>query len=328
MRVALFSRVALMATVLLAATPARANDPVAERLYRDGRAAAQAKDWARACQLFQESQNREPAPGTLLNLADCEEHRGRLVTALAQYQVAARLFPSGDARIPYASQRAAALEKRIARLRLRLEAEQATVECDGVSVDTAAFDSYVAMDPGEHVLVVKANGRADMRSKIRLGEGESREVELTVGPLLPESSGAGPTRAEGPPAPAASTSPPRPAARDTSEPSGRPVAFGLLGVGLVGIGIGAVTGVLALDSAASVRDTCPNRQCGTATDLRNANDEASDARSMALVSTIGFGAGLVGAVAGTYLLLRAPSKPTLAPALGGGAMGVLVRGSF
>jgi hypothetical protein len=158
----------ILGAFMLVTMPAAAADPVAERLYNDGRAAAQAKDWNRACALYQESQNREPAPGTLLNLADCEEHRARLVTAKAQFQTAARLFEASDSRVAYAKQRAAALEKRVARLRVRLEGE-ATVVCDGAVVDAAGFGNFVEMDPGEHLFVVKAPGHAEMRRMVRLG---------------------------------------------------------------------------------------------------------------------------------------------------------------
>src|SRR5689334_22746525 len=99
---------------------ARADDPVADALYQEGRRAVIAKDWATACKKFQESHDREPAPGTLLNLADCEENRGRLVDALAHFEAAGRLFQVGDERVTYAKQRASGIERRVPKLTLRL----------------------------------------------------------------------------------------------------------------------------------------------------------------------------------------------------------------
>src|SRR4029079_13618987 len=70
---------------------AHATDATAETLYQEGRRAAQQKDWDLACKKFKESLDREPAPGTLLNLGDCEERRGRLVAAEGHFISAARL---------------------------------------------------------------------------------------------------------------------------------------------------------------------------------------------------------------------------------------------
>ena len=64
--------------------PAMADtrDPAAaEALFEAGRQAATRGDWTTACPKFAESQRLDPAPGTLLNLADCEEHLGHLASA-------------------------------------------------------------------------------------------------------------------------------------------------------------------------------------------------------------------------------------------------------
>ncbi|NOU28880.1 MAG: hypothetical protein HOO96_13330, partial [Polyangiaceae bacterium] len=63
-----------LALVLIAA-PAFRDD--AETLFREGRKALEAGDYAVACAKFAESQRIEPAPGTLLNLAGCEERSGK-----------------------------------------------------------------------------------------------------------------------------------------------------------------------------------------------------------------------------------------------------------
>lgn len=307
---------------------AYASDPIAERLYRDGRAAAQVKDWDRACALFQQSQNREPAPGTLLNLADCEEHRGKLVTATAQYNAAARLFQSGDERTTYAKQRASTLEKRIAKLRIRAEGN-ATIECDGVVVDPSSLGTVVTMDPGEHVFVVKAEGRAEARSVIRLGEGESREIELKLGPILPATPASDPSVSDPPTvAETAPAPPPAVGTPDVKATVNRTPAYIAFGVGAVGVGVGAVTGLLALDSAHTVKTTCPNHICASQAHADAAGTAASDTRTWATISAVGFGVGVGAAAAGLYLLLRKPSNYAIGPDVGRGTAGVLVRGTF
>ena len=62
----------------LAGPAAFADTPDADTLFRQGRASAEAGDYPHACVAFTESFRLEPALGTLLNLADCEEHVGRV----------------------------------------------------------------------------------------------------------------------------------------------------------------------------------------------------------------------------------------------------------
>ncbi|MFO0567610.1 MAG: hypothetical protein U0263_18270 [Polyangiaceae bacterium] len=50
----------------------------AEALFNAGRDAVKAGDYPTACAKFRESNRLDPAPGTVLNLADCEEHLGHV----------------------------------------------------------------------------------------------------------------------------------------------------------------------------------------------------------------------------------------------------------
>src|SRR5262249_26584812 len=80
---------------------ASGNDPAAaEALFREGRAAAQKGDWETACPKLRESQRLDPAAGTLLNLADCEEHRGKVATAWQLYRQVVESLPETDERVP------------------------------------------------------------------------------------------------------------------------------------------------------------------------------------------------------------------------------------
>src|SRR5215207_9045421 len=91
----------LAATLLnvAAAVAQTMRDPaVADRMFREGQQAAARGDYATACGKFEDSQRLDPAPGTLLNLADCYEHASRLALALRTWQAALGALPGGDDR--------------------------------------------------------------------------------------------------------------------------------------------------------------------------------------------------------------------------------------
>ena len=60
----------------------------AEALFSAGRADVERGDYASACPKFADSQRLDPAPGTLINLADCEEHVGQLARAWQHWREA------------------------------------------------------------------------------------------------------------------------------------------------------------------------------------------------------------------------------------------------
>src|SRR5262245_32765336 len=91
---------------LLGGTGARAEDESqAEILFREGRAASRAGDWTTACAKFAESHRLDPAPGTRLNLARCEEVAGHPARALAMYRELARALAPDDERSPLVDER-------------------------------------------------------------------------------------------------------------------------------------------------------------------------------------------------------------------------------
>src|SRR5271167_4491541 len=112
---------ALLGLALLTHVARAQHDPAAaESLFRDAKAAEQRGDFKTACAQFAESQRLDPAAGTLLNEADCEEHLGTVATAWGHFVEARDQLPKGDDRLPYAQQRATALEKRVPHLVVRL----------------------------------------------------------------------------------------------------------------------------------------------------------------------------------------------------------------
>src|SRR5271163_4925186 len=151
----------LVATELfvLGASPpalAQASDPAAaDALFQKGREAAEKGDWTRACPKFAESQRLDPAPGTLLNLADCEEHLGQLASAYEHFKTALETMAPSDDRIPFAKQHMVAVEKKVPHLTLSASADlpaRARVMRDDVQLGSASFGLALPVDPGMHAI--------------------------------------------------------------------------------------------------------------------------------------------------------------------------------
>src|SRR5512140_908048 len=95
-----------------AATPARAETSreKADALFKEGRAASQAGDFATACAKFSDSQALDPSAGTQLNLGDCSEHLGKWVIARAYFRDGIIKLDPSDPRVLNARERLKVLE--------------------------------------------------------------------------------------------------------------------------------------------------------------------------------------------------------------------------
>jgi hypothetical protein len=250
----------LVVAALLCASPTvHAGSAEAEAAFRDGRKAVQAGDWAIACVRFADSERLEPAPGTLLNLADCEEHTGHLVSAHEHFGVAASGFPRGDTRRTLALAREAQLDKRIVRLTLRLAPSapsDAVVHKADTIVPSSSLGSPILVDPGGLALVVTAPGRVDRTYTLSLHDGDQVEQTLEAGDVAQVA----PVPSEGAPSSPPVEVTPVPHAPATGH-GRRTLGFVLGGIGLAGIATGTVTGLLALDRASTVKNHCPGLAC-------------------------------------------------------------------
>jgi serine/threonine-protein kinase len=94
---------------------------VARTLFADARTLADAGHYEEACPKFEESRRLLAGVGTIYNLADCYEHVGRTASAWATFlDAAAAAASAGEGeREKVARTRAAALEPRLTRLRIR-----------------------------------------------------------------------------------------------------------------------------------------------------------------------------------------------------------------
>jgi hypothetical protein len=315
----------LVAALLCTSPAAHAGSADAEAAFRDGRKAVQAGDWATACAKFAESERIEPAPGTLLNLADCEDHTGQLVSAHEHFGVAASGFPRGDARRTLALAREAQVDKRIVRLTLRLAPSgppDAVVHRGDAVVPASALGAPMLVDPGSMTLVVTARGHADRPYTLSLHEGDQVEQMLEVGDVQTGT----PSPASAAPAATAPAAVSGPAAPPVTGRGRRTVGFVLGGIGVAGLATGAVTGLLALDRASTVKSHCPDLACDP-----QGLSAASQGQWLAPTSTVAFVAGGVLVAAGAYFVFFSGSRSSsvaLAPAIGPQTGGALLRGEF
>ncbi|HTQ05725.1 MAG TPA: hypothetical protein VMI54_17805 [Polyangiaceae bacterium] len=287
---------------LLAMCPSTFAQSVAsepERLFDEGRAAMQAGDYSTACQKFGESYRLEPALGTQLNLAHCQEERGQVLAAWTLFRRVRGELPAGDRRIPVADQHIASLAARIAHLRLVVDPNAAagtSVRVDGALADGPEATGTFPIEPGKHEVSVTIPGRAEQTRRLEFTEGatlEFRVIERTApGPGLRNDA-----RATAPDSPSvAGTSDTHPdATRRTAE-------YVAAGVGLVGLLVGTITGIEGLH-----QESIGNANCSDVT--RTCNQKGVDAnrsaRSLATVSTVGFAVGIVGVGLGGYLYFSA-----------------------
>ena len=232
-----FLLAAVGAVVALApATSAFADD--AATLFKAGRDAAKRGDYVTACSKLDQSYRLDPAPGTLMNLADCQEHLGRTSTAWQLFKQALQTLPKGDDRIAPARDRVTALEPRISHIEVTLSCDIAPPGACKVTNDGADFTSFgasVLTDPGLHVLVVSATGRADRRFEITVAEGQT--ARITVGPSAPTAVAA-----------------PQPTSHELGPV--RVAGIVIAGVGVVGIGAAIGTGLVLPQYAKTVTAHC------------------------------------------------------------------------
>lgn len=334
------SAVALGLVLSLESGTARAqdSDALAEALYRSALELMEQGKEAEACPKLKQSQEIDPAVGTLLYLGLCYERLGKTASAWAAYRAASEASRKANQpeRQKIALERAEKLEPVLSSLTIHLpeaaSLPNVEVVLDGVPVGTAAVGQPMPVDPGEHVVEVTAPGYLPLSERVNVAE-QGASSTVTLGPLqrLPGSS-SGP---QPPPAadPGVSADTGMPADVTTSG-GGAQRTWGLVvgGVGLVGLGVGTYFGVRTQNKEDEARSNCTNYPTGCNATGLEANDAASSAANYA---TGAFIVGGVGLVTGLVLYLTAPSEAPgsragvrLEPTVGGDTQGLRLTGSF
>ncbi|MBX3191199.1 MAG: hypothetical protein KF819_29650 [Labilithrix sp.] len=326
--------IALVISVTALAGSARAQRSAADiesarQLYNQGMQLRDAGDMRGAIEKFRAAHALGNTPITGIELCKAHAALGQPVEAREICLGVARIPPlagetsrSQDARND-AARIAEDVKPRIASVRLHIagvpQGREPTVTVDGAPVPVAALREPRALNPGQHQITARVGAGAETRAVVDVKEGENKELQLTVQapaeePIAPPGGGYE-----------------RPAPRDKSNG----LAIAGFVVGGIGVGVGAVSGIVAMSSESDLAKTCTDKICGP-----QDHDALDRARTWGTVSTAAFVIGAIGLVVGVTAVLTSPksssaalapkritqSKPSITPDFG--PTGVGFHGSF
>lgn len=317
----------------------------AEELFQQGRRALEAHDCAEATVKLAASLELEPAVGTLISLAECEEQTQKLASARLHWQQAAILADAKRDplhRGPFARRMFEAVDPRVPRLLVRLAPAapaSAVFQRDDVALGRASLGTEVPIDPGEHTVAVSAPGHETKSYSFRLREGEHKVLDVEPGQVTAEGSGddtetvdedaprSGPPQASS----AQATDVPKSvsARAHAGDPVLRTLGYVSGALGILGVATGSYFGLRTFSQWSKAKADCAT-SCGAGSAAQN---EQSDAAQSATVSTVSFSIGSAALAAGFILLIMAPtvdptSNVSVLPAMGSGQIGLLARGSW
>jgi len=324
-----FHRTSTVVSGLLLASiisfPAYSADvALAERLFREGKELLNQGRYDEACAKLSSSYREDPATGTLLAVALCQERGGKLASACGNYRLAAeRAHEEGQrAREDAAMDRLATLEPRLSKLMIVVPGNVAritklTVRRNAETLPADTWGSAVPIDGGSYVIEASAPGRMPFRIQLELAI--ERDAQAVV---IPELELAIAPQPEPPLPPAHAPSPPQPTPPPNAAPNAtivsdpghegpsttRILSYATGGSALLGFGLGTFFGL----QAKSRNDkSYQNGHC----DARGCDQEGQTLRNQAIssarISNILFASGFALTIATVVLYaVSEPKRPT------------------
>lgn len=180
----------LVAAIGSVAVHARADDPDdATKLFEQGRRELQGGHAEVGCAHILESYRLSPAVGAQLNLAYCEELRGKRAHALRLYRSARTQIASTDPRSAKVNERIRSLEATLPRVVVRIAARaplDTQVFADDEAITLGQLGKPYEVDPATtHTFVARAANGYSATESLSLMGGEQREITLTPMPPAP-----------------------------------------------------------------------------------------------------------------------------------------------
>lgn len=305
------------------AEPSAADKETARSLMEDGDTKRDKGDLKGALKSYEAADAIMKVPTTGLEVAKAQAALGLLIEARDTLQRVVRIPAKPGEPAPFTAARKNAetlsneLAGRIPAVTINLTNvapdTTPTVLIDDETIPAAVIGVPRKVNPGSHVIVVKANG-GEKREELSIAEKETKTITIDLADL------AGAT-AQVPETP--------PEASSSGGGAGKALMYAGFSLGVVGIGVGAVTGLMSISQTNELKDQCPNNVCP-----RDRQGDIDSAQSLGNISTIAFIAGGVGIGVGVVGLLMSgkdtketgSTKPRVDPVVSGNYVGL--RGTF
>jgi hypothetical protein len=319
--------------------PSAADRATARRLATEGQIALKKGDFDTAADRFERANDLLGAPTFLVRLARARVGQGRLVEAYETYRKVIREGVAADA--PEAFRRALAeakvevkaVEPRLAWISVNVvgaNPDVVEVRLNNAVIPRSALGAQRPVDPGTLQVRATAEGYRTAEAEVQLAEGEHLPaIELRMIALPRQQSAI--AMGEGDVV----------MTHDGGEPafvSQSTLGYLTLGLGGVGLAVGGVTGLLAINARQDLLDLCPDRDgryCQVVDDANGtkraqAEQDKRDMDLFADTATISFIAGGALAATGLILLITAPDDPApqeakVRPYVGLGTFGAVGR---
>jgi hypothetical protein len=296
---------AVAVPAVVSAQPAGEPKPVQKEPTKEELAAARAlfdealvlerdEKWSEALEKLERVGKVKMTPQVRFHIALCHENLGRLVDAINGFELAvqeARAVGAKDV-MEAAPPRAEKLRARVAQLTFSVEGtvRSSKVFIDGEEVSLALADTKIPIDPGEHLIEVRRDGKVTERREILVDEGETQTIRLRIDDPEP------------PPPPDPPPPPPDPVVVTPEVPpedeSVRIPAYVVAGVGVAGLLAAGVLWGLRESSIAKVR--CDDPEEFTGCDPRDV-PFAEEGERLDVASKVMVGVGGAALVTGVVL---------------------------
>lgn len=267
----------------------------AEQLFLDAKQLMEQGKYVEACPKLEESQRLDPADGTLLRYAWCQEELGKLATAWVLFKdgLSRAKKTNNAARIKFAEEHLAAIEPRLSKVTIHVSpvasVDGLELRWDGKALGKSEWNAEFPVDGGDHTLSASAPGRQTWTTSIGIGkELDRRTIEIPQLLAAADSGGA------------------MGAATGSSDGGSRKTwVYVLAGTGVVFIG-GFVGAQLLASSAHDDRKT----SCLTETTPTCDDTGKSKVRTWETISFVSAGLALASVGASIYLFTSSPKTET------------------
>jgi hypothetical protein len=180
---------------------------------------------------------------------------------------------------------------------------------DGQMLTDHLRGAAIPIDPGEHRLVFRAEGKRHVERTVIIRERDKARVEHIVMEDAPAPEEPAPNPASVAPMAWPTMKPAATAPTETQPPAtgGRkltPLFFAAAGVAVVGLGVGIGAGVASTSSHTSLQNECTGNDCPP-----TAQGDLDSFHTLRTVSDIGYVVGAAGVVGAAFLFFTAPRKP-------------------